>query len=146
MALMALNSDLPPPSPAFTSSKPGWKVGEAEPARLYPGTEAVRHRLGSDVEESQPGSTQEREAEPRRGSFCTGKAEPRMEGRNFDLGGCVRVGTGRPCALQPGRELPCQLCKIVQAPVRTLSCAAEGILVPAEFNRDAEKVRRAWGS
>lgn len=58
----------------------------------------------------------------------------------------MRVGTGRPCALQPGRELPCQLCKIVQAPVRTLSCAAEGILVPAEFNRDVEKVRRACRS
>lgn len=105
MALMALNSNLPPrPPPAFTSSKPGWKVGEAEPARLYPGTEAVRHRLGSDVEESQPGSTQEREAEPRRGSFCTGKAEPRMEGRNFDLGGCVRVGL---CfTAWPGTPLP----------------------------------------
>lgn len=96
------------PPPPFTSSKPGWKVGEAEPARLYPGTEAGRHRLGSDVEDSQPGSTQEREAEPRRGSFCTGKAEPRMEGEKLRLGRVCEGGDWASVCFTawPGTPLP----------------------------------------
>lgn len=87
----------------------------AEPARHNPGPEGWQPLPGRRRGVITARKHTEGEAEPRREALARERRSPGREGRNLYLRGCVRVGTGIKCAVEPGKECQRQLCKIAQA-------------------------------
>lgn len=87
----------------------------AEPARHNPGPESWQPLPGRRRGGITARKPMEGEAEPRREALARERRSPGREGRNLYMRGCVRVGTGIKCAVEPGKECQRQLCKIAQA-------------------------------
>lgn len=76
---------------------------------------AGRDRREGDVELITARKHTEGEAELRREAPARERRSPGREGRDLHLRGCVRVGIGIKCTVEPGKECQRHLCKIAQA-------------------------------